>query len=171
MQPVLKYYSLTDEVTLQCDASEKGLGATLLQNNQPVAFASRALTQTEQRYAQIEKECLSIVFGCEKFRQYLLGRDCIHVQSDHKPLEVIFKKPLLSAPQRLQRMLLKLQCYDLDVQYKKGTEMYIADFLSRASLPHISAAKTDFDVFSSELENINYAEYLSISDTRLQQIQ
>ena len=171
MQPVLKYYSLTEEVTLQCDASEKGLGATLLQNSQPVAFASRALTHTEQRYAQIEKECLSIVFGCEKFRQYLLGRDCIHVQTDHKPLEVIFKKPLLSAPQRLQRMLLKLQSYNLDVHYKKGSEMYIADLLSRASLPNTDTAKTDFDIFSTELESINLAEYLRISDTRLHQIQ
>ena len=108
MQPVLKYYSLTEEVTLQCDASEKGLGATLLQNNQPLAFASRALRQTEQRYAQIEKECLSIVFGCEKFHQYLLGRDSIHIQTDHKPLDVIFKKPLLPAPQQLLWMLLKL---------------------------------------------------------------
>ena len=69
--PVLKYYDLNAEVTLQCDASEKGLGATLLQNGQPVAFASRTLSKVEQRYAQIEKECLAIVFGCSKFSQYI----------------------------------------------------------------------------------------------------
>ena len=85
--PVLKYYDLNEEVTLQCDASETGLGAALLQNGQPVAFASRTLTPTEQRYAQIEKECLAIVFGCDKFDQYLHGRDFITVHSDHKPLE------------------------------------------------------------------------------------
>ena len=45
--PVLKYYDMTEEVTIQCDASEKGLGATLLQNGQPVAFASRTLSQVE----------------------------------------------------------------------------------------------------------------------------
>ena len=171
MQPVLKFYSLDEEVTLQCDASEKGLGATLLQNKQPVVFASRALSKTEQNYAQIEKECLSIVFGCERFRQYLLGRSTIYVESDHKPLEVIFKKPLLSAPKRLQRMLLRLQHYNLDVNYKKGSEMYIADFLSRASLPHSHDKTNDYDIFSLELENMNFAEFLRISDTRLQQIQ
>ena len=165
MQPVLKFYSLDEEVTLQCDASEKGLGATLLQNKQPVAFASRALSKTEQNYAQIEKECLSIVFGCERFRQYLLGCSTIYVESDHKPLEVIFKKPLLSAPKHLQRMLLRLQHYNLDVNYKKGSEMYIADFLSRASLPHRHDKTNDYDIFSLELENMNFAEFLRISDT------
>ena len=47
--PVLRYYSLDDEVTLQCDASQSGLGAALLQNGQPVAYASRALTSPETR--------------------------------------------------------------------------------------------------------------------------
>ena len=63
--PVLKYYDVNEETTLQCDASEKGLGAVLLQKGQPVAFASRALSRTEQTYAQIEKECLAILFACE----------------------------------------------------------------------------------------------------------
>ena len=59
--PVLRYYNLSEEVTLQCDASQSGLGAALLQGGQPVAYASRALTPTETRYAQIEKELLAIV--------------------------------------------------------------------------------------------------------------
>ena len=50
---VLRYYDVNTEVTIQCDASEKGLGATLLQEGQPVTFASKALTKTEQNYAQI----------------------------------------------------------------------------------------------------------------------
>ena len=58
---VLHYYNLSDEVTLQCDASKSGLGAALLQNGQPIAYASRALTPAETRYAQIEKELLAIV--------------------------------------------------------------------------------------------------------------
>ena len=81
--------------------SDKGLGAALLQGGQPVAYASRALTKAEQHYAQIEKECMAIVYACEKFDQYLLGRDLIKVETDHKPLVPIFKKPLLSAPKRL----------------------------------------------------------------------
>ena len=67
--PVLKFYNTEEEVTLQCEASETGSGATLLQNGQPVAFASRTLTTTQRNCAQIEKECLAIVFGCRKRSQ------------------------------------------------------------------------------------------------------
>ena len=63
--PVLKFYNVTEEVTLHCDAFDKGLGVTLLQNGQPVAFVSRALSRVEQSYAQIEKECLAILFATE----------------------------------------------------------------------------------------------------------
>ena len=68
--PVLCYYNLADEVTLQCDASQFGLGAALLQEGQPVAYISRALMDTETRYAQT-KELLAIVFACERFDVYL----------------------------------------------------------------------------------------------------
>ena len=49
--PTLKYYKMDEPVTIQCDASSTGLGATLLQNDQPVAYASRALTKAEKQYA------------------------------------------------------------------------------------------------------------------------
>ena len=69
--PVLKLYNSRQEVTLQVDASQNGLGAVLLQEGRPVAYASRALSEAETRYAQIEKELLAIVFGAEKFHQYI----------------------------------------------------------------------------------------------------
>jgi hypothetical protein len=73
--PVLRYYNLKEEVTLQCDASQFGLGAALMQNGQPVAYASRALTPAESRYAQIEKELLAIVFHATVLRStYSVGR-------------------------------------------------------------------------------------------------
>ena len=85
--PVLKYFDSKMETTLQCDASGLGLGATLMQNDQPIAYTSRALTKTEQNYAQIENELLTVVFGMEKFHQYIYGRKT-YVHSDHKPLKV-----------------------------------------------------------------------------------
>ena len=170
--PVLKYYDMKSEVTIQCDASEKGLGATLLQNGQPVAFASRTLSQVEQQYAQIEKECLAIVFVCSKFSQYITRREKITVESDHKPLQSIFKKSLLAAPSRLQRMLLRLQRYNLDVQYKPGSQMYVADHLSRAYLKDQGDQSHDeFQVFAIELEEINPLDTVKITSERLAQLQ
>lgn len=96
-EPILKYYDPNMELTLQSDASETGLGAAILQENQPIAYASRSLTDTETRYAQIEKELLSVVFGLQTFHQYTYGRN-VYVTSDHKPLESILKKPLHCAP-------------------------------------------------------------------------
>ena len=78
----------------------------------------------------MEKELLAIVFGCKRFHQYIYGKHV--VETDHKPLEVIFHKLLSQALSRLQRMLLHLQGYDIELICKKGAEMYIADALSRA---------------------------------------
>ena len=131
--PTLKFYDVNKPVTLSVDASSEGIGAVLLQEGQPVAYGSRALSDCQRRYAQIEKELLAIVYGCEKFHQYVYGK-VIQVESDHKPLESIFKKPLHQAPMRLQRMLLRLQRYSLKVNYRPGKELHIADALSRAFL-------------------------------------
>ncbi|KAL3999170.1 nuclear receptor co-repressor 2 [Sarotherodon galilaeus] len=142
--PVLRYYDVQLPVTLSVDASKSGLGAVLLQEGKPVAYASHSLAETEQRYAQIEKEMLTIVFGAERFHQYVYGRE-VNVESDHKPLEVIMKKPLSSAPARIQRLLMRLQKYQVQVQYKPGSEMYIADTLSRAYLPVTSSSDNDIE--------------------------
>ena len=132
--PVLKFFDPPKKTVLQCDASMSGLGACLLQDGHPVAYASRALTPAETNYAQIEKELMSIVFGVERFESYVYGRK-VFVDTDHKPLESIMKKSLLSAPKRLQRTLLRLQKFDLEVTYRKGIEMHMADPLSRGVSP------------------------------------
>ena len=82
----MKYYDPKLQLVLQIDASETGLGATFMQENQPIAYASRALTDTETKYAQIERELLSVILGLERFHQYTFGRTVL-VRSDHKPLE------------------------------------------------------------------------------------
>ena len=156
--PVLKYYNLQEEVTLQCDASQSGLGTALLQNGQPVAYASRALTPTETRYAQIEKELLAIVFACEHFEPYIYGRDTVRVETDHQPLETIVQKPLHSSPSRLQRMLLRLQKFSLQVKYKRGKEMYLADTLSRAYVGGVHACD-----FAQGLEKVDHSGALAVA--------
>ena len=141
--PLLAYYNPNKSLILQVDASSKGVGATLIQEGRPVAYASKALTHAQQQYAQIEKELLAIVFGCTKFDDYIIGRKTT-VQSDHRPLESIFKKHLHEAPARLQKMLIQLQRYPgIEVVYTKGKEVLIADALSRAYIPE---QMTDIDV-------------------------
>ena len=176
--PVLKHYDVDKPVTLESDSSDVGLGAVISQDGHPIAYASRALTQTEQNYAQIEKECLSIVFAAERFEHYILGKDKVKALTDHKPLVTIFKKPILTSPKRLQRMRLRLQKYSLDIEYKPGPQMHISDTLSRASLPHDDdrKSKPDYVIYqvkeeqkrSREFEDIDEAVF--VTDERLHKI-
>ena len=113
--PVPNYYDSQRKLTLQCDSSKTGLD-----------FASRTLTDTETRYAKIDKELLAVVFGLERFHQYAYGQDLI-IQSDHKTLAIIMKIQLHTAPKRLQRMLLRLQNYSTKLEYHPGKEIHLTD--------------------------------------------
>ena len=87
----LRYFDPSLPVTIQVDASQVGLGTLLLQNNKPVAFTSKALTDAECRYTNIEREMLAIVFRAERFCTYIYGRSFM-IQSAHKLLESISRK-------------------------------------------------------------------------------
>ncbi len=127
---------------LSADASQHGLGAVCLQRGRPVAFASRALTPTESRYAQIEKEMLALVFATKKCHDFIYGRP-VTVETDHQPLITILRKPLHKASPRLQGMMTKLHRYHLDVIFKRGKELFVADALSRAHLSTSDPQLTD----------------------------
>ena len=126
----LRYYDSKKPVTIQVDASQRGLGATLLQENGPVEFRSKLLTETESRYSNIEREMLAVVFGLEKFHYYAFGRK-VTIESDHKPLEAIMKKSIANAPPRIARMMLRVTKYDAEVKYVPGRDVPVADALSR----------------------------------------
>ena len=129
----LRYYDRNLPVMVQADASLRGLGACLIQKHngedQSIAFASKSLTDAETQYANIERELLAIIFACQRFSTYLLGRSFV-VESDHKPLEMIAVKNLANAPPHLQRMLLELQRYNVTIKYRPGNQMQLADALS-----------------------------------------
>ncbi|KAK3744137.1 hypothetical protein QZH41_006175 [Actinostola sp. cb2023] len=158
---ILKYYDVNKPVTVSVDASSYGLGACLLQEGHPISYASRSLNDAEKNYAQIEKELLAVVYGCTKYHQYIYGKQ-VEVETDHKPLEYLFKKPLTMAPPRLQRMMLQLQKYDLLVGYKPGKSLYIADTLSRA--PTSDVRGTPEDNFQ-----VHITEYLPITEGKLEE--
>ena len=75
----------------------KGLGAAIIQDEYPVAFASKSLDFTQSNHPNIDREMLAVVFGITRFHTYLYGRP-FNVITDHKPLEMIVEKPLLKAP-------------------------------------------------------------------------
>lgn len=143
--PVLRHYDNKMSLTLSVDSSQSALGAVLLQSNQPIAYASKTLTDCQQRYAQIEKELFAILFGCQKFHHYVYGHK-VKVETDHQPLVTLFKKSLNQVPSRLQRMMLALQLYDLEVVYVPGSKLYIPDTLSRAALPESEEHVIDNDI-------------------------
>ena len=120
----VKYFDPTKPTTLEVDSSMKGLGAAILQNGQPVAFAPKALNSAQSNYPNIDQEMLAVVFGINHFHTYLYGHP-FQVITDHKPLEMIAKKPLLRALPRLQRMLQKIQGYDFTIEYRQGKTITI----------------------------------------------
>ncbi|XP_018493689.1 uncharacterized protein K02A2.6-like [Galendromus occidentalis] len=129
--PVLRYFDPGLPVVLSVDSSEYAVGACLFQEGKPVAYSSKALTQAQKKIPQIEKEMIAIVNGCAKYRYYLGGHPDITVETDHKPLENIFKKAFDNVPCNLQGHWLNLQRYGLKVTYRPGKEIPVADFLSR----------------------------------------
>ena len=118
----LQYFDASCPITVQVDASQVRLGTALLQDNNPVAFTSKALTEVKCHYANIECDMLAIVFRAEWLGTYAYGRP-FTIESDHQPLELITKKKLADTPDWLQYMLLCLQGYGYGLHYCPGKEM------------------------------------------------
>ena len=100
--PILAHYSISAPTRVVVDTSPWAVGAVLLQQQsdctyRPIAFGSRSPTETEMKYSQIEKEALAIVFGCEHFHLYLYGKS-FEMETDHRPLEYIFKPKSTGKP-------------------------------------------------------------------------
>lgn len=134
---VLTHFDPSLPIYLSVDASNYGMGAVISHilpsgEERPIAFASRTLNVSQKRYSQIEKEALAIIFGVNKFYQYLYGQK-FTLKTDHKPLVAIFgsKKgiPVLAA-NRLQRWALILANFEYDIEYVRSKDNN-ADGLSR----------------------------------------
>ena len=148
--PSLALYDPEAEVKISADASSFGLGAVLLQKVEggwkPVAYASRSMSPTERRYAQIEKEALAITWACGKFSNYVLGKE-FTIESDHKPLiPLLNSKHLDILPPRIVRFRLRLAKFSYKVYHVPGKLLYTADALSRAPVPEVGEGSLQEEV-------------------------
>ena len=141
----MKFYDDTKPLYLETDTSKVDLGAALLQTWEdttcqkdmvpdntilhPIAFASKSLTGVEHRYSNIERESLGILHGLKIFHHYCFTGE-VHIIADHKPLVTIIKKDVATLSQSIQHILLKIHQYKVQILYKPGPQIFIADWLS-----------------------------------------
>ena len=134
---ILGYYDTSAPTQVIADASPVGLGVVLVQKQKHeyrvICYASRSLSDIEQRYSQMEKEALALVWACERFHTYLFGTD-FELLTDHKPLEFIYS-PKSKSSDRIERWVLRLQLYRYKVRYIPGKDN-VSDALSRLTKSH-----------------------------------
>ena len=160
---LIQFYNPHKPLFIESDASKQGIGCVMLQpddnipadvndgipsNLQPVAYASKSLSEAEQNYANIERELLGVVFLLETFKHFTSGRQ-MNIITDHKPLTSLFSKCLANTSPRLARMMLCISDYDANVLYQKGSKMFLSDVLSHLSSHNTRQGK------QSEIRGLN----------------
>ena len=168
----LALYDPKAPTKISADASSHGLGAVLLQQYdgvwKPVAYASRSMSDTECRYAQIEKEALATTWACEKFSDFILGKQ-FAIETDHKPLvPLLGVKHLDCLPPRVLRFRLCLDCFDYVIHHVPGKELHTADTLSRAPVPDSTSEDSIAFEELAELCMMDVIAHLPASSQRLE---
>ena len=132
-----------------------------------MAYASRSLTNTESRYATIEKESLACTWACERFRDFLIGK-VFRLSTDHKPLiSLLGEKKLDELPPRIMRFRMRLMRFNFKVEYIPGKDQHTADTLSRSPSENESDSELTCEVESF----VNFVvSNLPASQSRLEQI-
>ena len=155
---ILPYFDRNKETILQTDASRKGFGAVILQEEQPIYYASRALTSAEKNYQNLEHEAQAAVWGMEKFHYFLYGRKFI-LQTDQKPLVSIFRKHMIDVSPRIQRITSRAWQYDFVPQHIPGRNNVISDGLSRVTPLEFQDSNAEKDILA-----VNFLQYSSIKE-------
>lgn len=158
--PVVQPYDLEKEATLTADASKGALGAVLTQNGKPVIYISRVLSNAEKNYSNIEREALAVTWAVLRLKHFLIGRP-FTIQSDHKPLEYIFKGNTAipsGTSTRIAKWVIELMPYNYTIKYVQGSKIPHADALSR--LHYDNENNTTFEEDNLN-ETINAFEFSS----------
>lgn len=165
------YFDIEKKTHVYVDAGPVGLGAILFQGEsesdyQVVAYGSRTLTDTEQRYSQIEKEMQSISWALQHFHIYLYGSN-FYVHTDHKPLVYILWNPRSTSSARIERLCLKIQQYSFTILHQKGVNNP-ADYLSRHpnTRPDVFALGIKVDRYVNFVLQHSVPKSISIDEVR-----
>ena len=155
---ILPYFDRNKETILQTDASKKGFGAVILQEEQPIYYASRTLTSAEKSYQNLEHEAQAAVWGMEKFHYFLYGRKFI-LQTDQKPLVSIFRKHMIDVSPRIQRITIRAWQYEFEPQHIPGKRNVISDAFSRVTPLEFQDSNAEKDILA-----VNFLQYSSIEE-------
>jgi hypothetical protein len=172
--PVLAQPDNNKPFDVYCDASGTGLGCVLMQDNQVIAYASRALRPHEQNYPTHDLELAAVVHALKMWRHYLMGTHC-NIYTDHKSLKYIFTQADLNMRQR--RWLELIKDYDLEVHYHPGKTNVVADALSRKSQCNCMVMDSRINTLCDELSKMRIEvipsgtlSHISVELTLLDQI-
>ena len=155
---ILPYSDRNKETILQTDASKKGFGAVILQEEQPIYYASKVLTSAEKNYQNLEREAQAAVWGMEKFHYFLYSRKFI-LQTDQKPLVSIFRKHMIDVSPRIQRITIRAWQYEFEPQHIPGRNNVISDALSRVTPLEFQDSNAEKDILT-----VNFLQYSSIEE-------
>ena len=171
---LIQLYNPHKPLFIKCNASKQRIGCVMLQpddnipadvnngipsNLQPVAYASKSLSEAEQNYANIERELLGVVFSLESFKHFTPGQQT-NIITDHKSLTSLFSKCLAN------RLMLCIFDYDANILYQKGSKMFLSDALSHLSSHNTRQGK------QSEIKGLNISVHdveTDVQETTLSQ--
>ncbi len=168
----MAYYIPERETELVVDGSPDGIGAILAQKDpitnefRPVAYSSRACTEVEKRYSQVERECLAATWAVEKNQQYLIGKK-FDLITDHQPLVSLLNKPLKKAPLRIERMRVKLMGFDFEVKYRPGKNNP-ADWSSRHPEILLSESHQELEQYVNLVMASKNMKAMTLDDVKLE---
>lgn len=133
--PVLGNPDFSKPFTIESDASDNAVGAALVQEQdgetRVIGYFSKKLSSTQKKYSAVEKECLGVLLAIDNFRHYVEGTR-FRVVTDARSLLWLFKIGAESGNSKLLRWALRIQSYDIQLEYRKGKNNITADCLSRS---------------------------------------
>ena len=150
LAPVLALPNFSQDLVVEVDTSNKGIGAILLQNEHPIAYISKMLSLGHQSLPEYEKEMYAILFLVKKWEQYLMGRH-FTIKTDHQPLKYPLEQKMTTPSQ--YTWLSKLMSFNYEIQYKPGKTNSAANALFKSEISRDFIISTNNYIYKYAKQN------------------